>query len=67
MLKTSNYKFYTPREQVAANPKPFTSFEATFAREHADFTAAQIACHISVEDCWFGKRKVVKQSYIAHI
>lgn len=47
---------YTPREQVAANPKPFTSPAATSAREHADFTAAQMACHISVEDCWFGKK-----------
>ncbi|KAG7029795.1 hypothetical protein SDJN02_08138, partial [Cucurbita argyrosperma subsp. argyrosperma] len=42
-----------PREQVAANPRPFTSSPETFALEHANLTAAQTACQISVEDCWF--------------
>ena len=41
-----------PREQVAAKPRPATSSGATFASEHADFTAAQTACQISVDDCW---------------
>lgn len=53
----TNYwlNFHQPREQVAANPKPTTSSPATFAREHAAFTAAQIASQMSVEDCWYGK------------
>lgn len=41
-----------PREQVAVNPIPLTSSPDMFAREHAAFTAAQIACQISVDDCW---------------
>lgn len=40
-----------PSEQVAANPRPFTSVGATFALEQAAFTAAHTASHISVEDC----------------
>jgi hypothetical protein len=40
-----------PREQVAAKPRPTTASGATFAREQADFTAAQTACQISVDDC----------------
>lgn len=50
-------KCYIPREQVAANPIPFTSSGATFAEEQADFTAAQIASHMSVEDCCFKKNR----------
>lgn len=49
--KTSILKIYIPSEQVAANPRPFTSAGATFALEHAALTAAQTASHISVEDC----------------
>lgn len=50
---TKGYKqrCYKPREQVAAKPIPFTSTSETFARDQADFTAAQTACQISVEDC----------------
>lgn len=40
-----------PREQVAAKPIPLTSTSETLAREQAALTAAQTACHISVEDC----------------
>lgn len=46
---------YKPREQVAAKPKLVTSSPATFASEHAAFTAVQIASQISVEDCWTQK------------
>lgn len=41
---------------MAANPKLVTSSPPTFASEHADFTAAQTANQISVDDCWFEKK-----------
>lgn len=58
-----------PREQVAANPRPATSSAATFASEHADFTAVHTASQISVDDCWCApsrNSKVLLDSFVNH-
>jgi hypothetical protein len=55
-----------PREQVAVKPRPATSSGATFASEQADFTAAQTACQISVDDCWIWNKPNTLKRYFLH-
>lgn len=64
LSKKMSRRYYIPSEQVAAKPKPFTSFAPTFARERADLTAEHTASHISVEDCWNWKHLTESNSII---